>query len=79
MLKNEESKIVGWLGNLPSAYHFRGRELISASVSPWVVDESYRSHSVLLLEQFTGERVSIYSSTVPPDQRPAPFHAFSVI
>jgi hypothetical protein len=53
VLENADSKMVGWLGNLPSAYYFAGREVICATASPWVVDEPYRGYSMLLLDRFT--------------------------
>jgi len=53
VLENSDSKIVGWHGNLPSAYYFAGRELLCATSSPWVVDRPYRGYSALLLGHFT--------------------------
>ena len=56
ILEDADTKTVGWLGNLPSAYHFRGSKLLCATVSPWVVDESYRAYSTLLLDRFTRQK-----------------------
>jgi hypothetical protein len=53
VLEHSDSKLVGWLGNLPSAYYFAGEELVCATASPWVVDEPYRAYSMLLLDRFT--------------------------
>ena len=56
VLEDAQSRIVGWIGNLPSTYHFRGTELLSVTPSPWVTDESHRSYSVLLLHRFTRQK-----------------------
>jgi len=56
LLEDTDCKIVGWLGNLPSAYYFARREVLCASASPWVVDESYRGYSMLLLDRFTRQK-----------------------
>jgi hypothetical protein len=53
VLENSDSTIVGWHGNLPTAYYFAGRELLCATSSPWVVDKPYRGYSTLLLGHFT--------------------------
>ena len=52
-LKTRDLKIVGWHGNLPTAYYFAGRELVCVTSSPWVVDKPYRGYSTLLLGHFT--------------------------
>jgi len=52
VLENDGGEIVGWLGNIPSAYQFRGRRLRAATPHSWVVDESYRGHGMLILNRF---------------------------
>jgi hypothetical protein len=56
VFENSDSTIVGWQGNLPSAYYFAGRELLCATSSPWVVDKPYRGYSTLLLGQLTWQK-----------------------
>jgi hypothetical protein len=48
VLETTGGEIVGFIGNIPLAYHFRGRELVGAASSSWVVDPRYRSYSMLL-------------------------------
>jgi 3-oxoacyl-(acyl-carrier-protein) synthase/acyl carrier protein len=43
--------IVGFLGNIPVSYSFRGREVIGASLHSFSLDSSYRSHGPLLLQR----------------------------
>ena len=56
LLENEQGVIVGWLGNVPSIYHFRGKELVCATMSPWAVDQPYRDYSNLLLDRFSRQK-----------------------
>jgi hypothetical protein len=56
VLEDTENKVVGWIGNLLSTYHFRGSNLLSATPSPWVVDEPYRSYSLTLFNRFTTQK-----------------------
>lgn len=49
VLENEENRIVGYLGNLPVAYEFKGEKIIAVVAISWVVDEAYRNYSILLV------------------------------
>jgi hypothetical protein len=50
VLETPDGGLVGTIGNIPGAYRFQGRELISASASDWAVDQSYRRYSLALLD-----------------------------
>ena len=52
VLETERGEIAGSVGNLPLAYEFRGRALTAATAYGWVVDEAYRSYSVMILSRF---------------------------
>ncbi len=52
VLETERGEIVGSIGNLPLDYEFRGRKLSAATAYGWVVDEAYRSYSVMVLNRF---------------------------
>lgn len=52
VLERRNGSIVGFLGNLPLSYKFRGDELLAATAHSWVVDDRYRGHSIGLLNTF---------------------------
>jgi hypothetical protein len=52
VVENADKNIVGYLGNVPSAFEFQGRKLIAASGRGLVVDEQYRSYSFPLFSRF---------------------------
>lgn len=52
VVENASQDIVGYVGNVPSTFEFRGRKLIAASGRGLVVDEQYRSYSFPLFSQF---------------------------
>jgi len=49
-------KVVGFVGNVPVTYQFRGRELPVSTPVSWVVDEGYRSYSMLLLDRLARQK-----------------------
>ena len=49
VLENDQKRIVGYLGNLPVAYEFKGEKIIAVVAISWVVDEAYRNYSILLI------------------------------
>ena len=49
VLENDHKRIVGYLGNIPVAYEFKGEKIIAAVATSWVVDEAYRSYSISLI------------------------------
>jgi hypothetical protein len=52
VVENAAGEIVGYVGNVPSAFEFRRKKLIAASGRGLVVDEPYRSYSFPLFSQF---------------------------
>jgi hypothetical protein len=46
------SKIVGYVGNIPAGYEWKGRRLIAACGHSWVVTPAYGSYSILLLHEY---------------------------
>jgi hypothetical protein len=52
VLEASNGSVAGFLGNLPLAYRFRGRDLRAATAYSWVVDDGYRGHSIGLLDTF---------------------------
>ncbi|MGH9558137.1 MAG: GNAT family N-acetyltransferase [Bryobacteraceae bacterium] len=52
VVEDASGAIVGYLGNLPLAYSFKGRNLIAATVFSWAVDAPHRGYSLRLLDRF---------------------------
>jgi hypothetical protein len=52
VVENASHDIVGYVGNVPSAFEFQGRKLAAASGRGLVVDEQYRSYSFPLFSRF---------------------------
>jgi hypothetical protein len=52
VVENASHDIVGYVGNVPSAFEFQGRTLVAASGRGLVVDEQYRSYSFPLFSRF---------------------------
>jgi hypothetical protein len=55
VIETAGDRIVGFLGNVPLKYFFKGRQLRVAASSTWVVDKDFRSHSLYLFSKFTGQ------------------------
>jgi hypothetical protein len=61
LLESEGNDVVGYLGNIPLFYHFKGDRLLAATGRCWVVDEHYRSFSPLLMnEHFSQNTVDLF-------------------
>jgi 3-oxoacyl-(acyl-carrier-protein) synthase len=68
------AEIVGFLGNIPVSYHFRGREILASSLHAFSLDISHRGHGLVLLnrllesppevEYFVGTTANASSSKV---------------
>lgn len=52
VVENGSRDIVGYVGNVPSAFEFQGRTLTAASGRGLAVDEQYRSYSFPLFSRF---------------------------
>ncbi len=52
LLEDADRRVVGSLLNIPTAYHFQGRELINAVGRGWAVDQAYRGYALWLLDEY---------------------------
>jgi len=52
VLETESGRIAGSIGNIPLHCEFQGRIVRTATAYGWVVDEDYRSYSVMILNRF---------------------------
>ena len=68
VVQRQDSKIVGYLGNIPLFYEFGGQRLLTAAAHAWVVDIHYRPYSLALLDlYFSQKRVELFlNATVGP-------------
>ena len=55
VLETSNGEIVGSIGNIPLACHFKGRKLRAAAACDWVVDPCYRGSSMHLLDRFMSQ------------------------
>ena len=51
VVENATGEIVGFLGNIPVSYAFKGQEIIGASIYSFALDSSHRGHGLLLFER----------------------------
>ena len=72
VLETAGGEVVGSIGNIPLAYHFRGHELQAATASSWVVDAPYRGYSMLILDRLMRqEAIDLFiCTTVSPRAEP---------
>jgi len=47
-----DGEIVGYFGNIPVHYHFKGRDIVGASLYSTSLDAPFRGHAVLLIKRF---------------------------
>jgi hypothetical protein len=52
VLEDRDGRVVGALLNIPTLYHFRGRELINATGRAWAVDAAFRGYALWLLDEY---------------------------
>ncbi len=61
-------KIVGFLGNIPLLYQFRGRTLVAAATCRFAIEPGYRGFSHLLVNSFFRQRdVDLFLNTTATD------------
>jgi hypothetical protein len=64
VLEDDDSRVVGYLANIPLWYEFEGQRFVAATSHAWVVDSRYRKYSILLLEPcFHQQNVDLYLCT----------------
>jgi hypothetical protein len=79
LLEDENQTIVGYLGNIPLAYMFRGRPLVAATSRAWVVDSGFRSYSFSLLSRFFQQKsVDLFLNTTVNENAIRGYQAFRV-
>jgi len=62
--ENEEGEIVGSIGNIPLAFEFESRPVVTATSRGLVVDARYRAYSFPLLSRFFGQKeVDLFINT----------------
>ena len=73
ILADTGGRLVGSLVNIPSLYHFRGRELICANGRGWAVDPAYRGFAMWLMEEYFNQSGAdlFINTTVGPNAAPA--------
>lgn len=49
-------QIVGYVGNIPELYEFRGKELIAGISHAWIIAPEYRSFSTLLIDAYVRQK-----------------------
>ncbi len=50
-LAEQDGSVVGFLGNIPISYSFRGREIVSACTFSMSLDFRFRGHAILLVKR----------------------------
>ena len=77
VLEDENGCVVGYVGNIPLFYEFRGRRLVTAAGRAWTVDPRYRSFGLLLMETyFEQPRVDLFLNTTVNSQAQQAFSVF---
>jgi hypothetical protein len=56
VLETDSRAIVGWVGNIPSVYQFKGRRLCAATPYSWLVDHSHRGYGMLILNRLLRQK-----------------------
>src|SRR3989338_24665 len=55
VLERDDKRIVGFVGNIPILYRLKGKDLIAASATSWVVEAPYRNWSLSLVSSFLSQ------------------------
>ena len=76
VLESPDQKVAGYLGNVPLIYELQGRTLRAAATHVWVVDESARSQSILLLNKYLNQPVDLLLNTTANLEAQKVFEAF---
>jgi hypothetical protein len=79
LLEDENKTIVGYLGNIPLPYVFRGSQIVAATSRAWVVDSGFRSYSFSLLHRFFRQKsVDLFINTTVNKNAIRGYEAFRV-
>jgi hypothetical protein len=80
VLENGEKHIVGSLGNIPIRYVFKGQQLTVSTSRSWVVDSSYRSYALLLLENYFAQKnVDLFINSTVNSQAYSAYTVFQAL
>jgi hypothetical protein len=64
VLENENKEVVGYIGNIPLSYEFKGQQLLATASHGLVVDSLYRAYSLPLLSHFFNQmHVDLFLNT----------------
>ena len=63
VLEDASGRTVGYLGNIPLFYQYGLRRLIVSTSYAWVVDQTYRSYSMWLLDTYFRQPVDLFLNT----------------
>lgn len=69
VFETPDGELVGSIGNVPTAYWFRGEEYICANGRSWVIEPEYRAYAMMLMDQYyqqPGPQLFV-NTTVGPD------------
>jgi hypothetical protein len=70
-------RIVGCLTNIPLTYSFRGRKLLVATGRGWTVEDQYRGHALMLMDEyFNQEDVDLFLTNTVNGKATEAFSAF---
>lgn len=76
ILENVSGQAVGYIGNIPLSYEFRGKTLTVAAGCSWVVEEEYRSYATWLMDMYFSHPADLYLNTTLGEQAVAAFSFF---
>ena len=63
VMKNENNNIVGFMGTIYSRRNFNNQEYIYCNIHSWIVDETYRINSFLLLMPLINQKITLTAFT----------------
>ncbi len=68
LTRNDNNKIVGFIGNIPTFFHFQGKKIIVFNATSWRVNNKYRNQSLSLIFKSVGySKNSLQFDTTPSD------------
>ena len=63
VMKNENNDVVGFMGTIYSRRNFNNEEYIYCNIHSWIVDETYRINSFLLLMPLINQKITLTAFT----------------
>ena len=69
LTQNDNDKIVGFIGNIPTYFHFQRKKIIIYNATSWRVNNTYRNQSLSLIFKAIGySKDSMLFDTTPSDK-----------